>query len=88
MVARRAAQPRAEQRVDHELRSVIDELASLRAEDLRRDLPVAAIRPLAGVEHDAPRIGKAPQSLVGDRTAGALHHRVDVVALLGRLHLG
>ena len=42
-LARRSLQPGAEERVDHDVRPLVDELASLRAQDLGGDTPVAAV---------------------------------------------
>ena len=93
---RRAAEPRAEEGVDHDVgaRGVVglDRLAALLAQDARRDPPVAPVRAAAADDREAPRGGIGPDRLRGDGGARAFHQlagrlRVAGVPLLGGAHL-
>src|SRR5215467_393489 len=53
--------------------SPVDAFTPLRAEQLARDAPVAAVRAASCVEHDPPRVREAAHELVRDRRSRALH---------------
>ena len=80
---------RAEQGVDDDV-GALELLAGLTpclGEEAQRNPAVAAVRTFAADGGDPAGVGVAPQDRVGDRSARPLHHRLDVVALLGGAHL-
>ena len=89
VVARRAAQPGAEQRVDHEVRAVLDLLAGRAPrQDARRDPAVAAVRAAAReAARTAARRGKLRSASSATARPARSISVGDVVALLGGPHL-
>ena len=87
---RLAVEAGAEERVDDEIRAVLELLDGVLAglpQDARRDPPVAAVRAATADAGDLPRIRVPLEDRLRNPAAGALHHRLDIVPGLGRAHL-